>query len=94
MKEEELVHTLSEKTSISKELAEQIMNSLVDIIMETVSVGKKVKIDKFGTFERRSRSERQGRNPKTGEIFIIPATHAVTFLSAEPFDEKLNSPGQ
>jgi DNA-binding protein HU-beta len=94
MKEEELIHTLSERTSISKELAGQLINSLVDIVVETVSVGKKVKIDKFGTFERRSRSERQGRNPKTGEILVIPATHAVVFLSAEPFDQKLNSLGQ
>jgi DNA-binding protein HU-beta len=94
MKEEELVHAISEKNSISKELAEQIMNSLVDIIMETVSVGKKVKIDKFGTFERRSRASREGRNPKTGETIIFPSTHAVVFMSAAPFDEKLNSSDQ
>jgi DNA-binding protein HU-beta len=94
MKEEELINALSERTSVPKELADRMINTLVDIIIETVSDGKKVKIDKFGIFERRSRSERQGRNPKTGEILIIPATHAVAFLSAEPFDKKLNSSGQ
>jgi DNA-binding protein HU-beta len=60
--------------------------------VETVSDGKKVKINKFGIFERRSRSAREGRNPKTGEIMIIPGTHAVVFSPAEPFVEKLNSP--
>jgi DNA-binding protein HU-beta len=94
MKEEALIKALSERTSVSKELAAQLINSLVDIIIKTVSEGKKVKIDRLGTFERRSRAERQGRNPKTGEIIIIPGTHAVAFLSAESFDEKLNSTGQ
>lgn len=93
MKEEELINALSERTSVSKELAEQMINSLVDIIIETVVDGKKVKIDKFGIFERRSRGERQGRNPNTGEIFIIPGTRSVAFLSAESFDKRLNGLG-
>jgi hypothetical protein len=48
MKEEELIYALSERTSVPKELADQMINTLVDIIMETVSDGKKVKIDRFG----------------------------------------------
>ena len=43
MKEEELIYALSERTSVSKELAEQMINTVVDIIMETVSDGKKVR---------------------------------------------------
>jgi DNA-binding protein HU-beta len=92
MKEEELVNSICKRTSVSKELAEQFLDTLVDILVETVSDGKKVKIDRLGTFERRSRDTREGRNPKTGEIMIIPETHAVVFSPAEPFAEKVNSP--
>ena len=46
MKEEELIDPICKRTSVSKELAEQFLDTLVDIVVETVSDGKKVKIKK------------------------------------------------
>jgi nucleoid DNA-binding protein len=48
MKEEELANMLSQSLSVSIELAEQMINTFADILMETVSSGEKVKIDKLG----------------------------------------------
>jgi DNA-binding protein HU-beta len=89
MKEAELIHLISERTSFSEEVVGEMMQALVDVIIETVSVGKKVKIDRLGMFERRSRMARQGRNPSTGEFFNIPATHVAVFSAATPFSERV-----
>jgi DNA-binding protein HU-beta len=89
MKEAELIHLISERTSFSEEVVGEMMQALVDVIIETVSVGKKVKIDRLGMFERRSRLPRQGRNPLTGEILDIPGTHLAAFSAAETFAERV-----
>jgi integration host factor subunit alpha len=42
-----------------------------------------VKISGFGNFELRTKSERPGRNPKTGEEIPIKARRVVTFHSSQ-----------
>ncbi|MBW4458390.1 MAG: HU family DNA-binding protein [Nostoc indistinguendum CM1-VF10] len=43
----------------------------------------------FGSFERRERSEREGRNPKTKETITIPATIVPAFSPGKLFKEKV-----
>jgi DNA-binding protein HU-beta len=43
----------------------------------------------FGSFERRDRKEREGRNPKTGEKMSIPATKVPAFSAGKLFKEKV-----
>jgi integration host factor subunit alpha len=45
--------------------------------------GENVKISGFGNFELRTKSERPGRNPKTGEEIPIKARRVVTFHSSQ-----------
>lgn len=56
---------------------------LVDLFFETVRQalerGEQVKLSGFGNFELRNKSERPGRNPKTGEEIPISARRVVTF---------------
>jgi DNA-binding protein HU-beta len=61
--------------------------------MEAVSDGDKVTLVGFGSFERRDRKEREGRNPKTGEKMSIPATKVPAFSAGKLFKEKV-APGK
>ena len=45
--------------------------------------GENVKLSGFGNFELRTKSERPGRNPKTGEEIPIKARRVVTFHSSQ-----------
>jgi len=45
--------------------------------------GESVKLSGFGNFELRTKSERPGRNPKTGEEIPIKARRVVTFHSSQ-----------
>lgn len=55
--------------------------------MEAVSKGEKVSLVGFGNFEPRQRKEREGRNPKTGETLMIPATTVPAFSAGKGFKE-------
>ena len=43
----------------------------------------------FGTFSRRSRAERKGKNPQTGAELIIPASNTAAFKPGKGLKEKV-----
>ena len=43
----------------------------------------------FGSFESRSRKEREGRNPATGEQMTIPAATVPTFSASKVFKDEV-----
>jgi DNA-binding protein HU-beta len=62
---------------------------LVEAIMEAVVAGEKVTLVGFGSFERRERSAREGRNPQTGETLQIAATKVPAFSAGKLFKERV-----
>ena len=57
--------------------------------MEAVAEDNKVTLVGFGSFERRHRKEREGRNPKTGEKMLIPETNVPAFSAGKLFKDKV-----
>ena len=91
MNKGELVDKIAEKAGITKKEADSILTATVEAIMETVSSGDKVVLVGFGSFEGRDRKEREGRNPKTGETLVIPATVVPAFSAGKQFKEMVSS---
>jgi DNA-binding protein HU-beta len=91
MNKGELVDKVAEKASVTKKEADAVLTAAIDAIMEPVAEGKKVTLVGFGSFERRDRKEREGRNPKTGETMVIPATKVPAFSAGKQFKEKVAS---
>ena len=65
MNKTELIAAVAEKAGISKKDADNSVNAVLDVIVETLASDEKVQLVGFGTFEVRSRSARQGRDPRT-----------------------------
>jgi DNA-binding protein HU-beta len=89
MNKGELVDRISQKATVTKKQADAVLSAAVETIMEAVSEGDKVTLVGFGSFERRDRKEREGRNPKTGEKMSIPATKVPAFSAGKLFKEKV-----
>ncbi|MBF2033916.1 MAG: HU family DNA-binding protein [Leptolyngbyaceae cyanobacterium T60_A2020_046] len=87
MNKGELVDKVAEKSGVTKKQADLVITAAVDAIMETVAEGQKVTLVGFGSFEPRERKEREGRNPKTGETMVIPATVVPAFSAGKQFKE-------
>jgi DNA-binding protein HU-beta len=87
MNKGELVDAIWEKAGVSKSKADAVLAALADTIMTTVGIGEKVTLVGFGSFEKRDRAAREGRNPKTGESLTIAATTVPAFIAGKAFKE-------
>jgi len=75
----DLVEAIAEDADITKADAERALSAFIETITNALKRGKTVQITGFGTFERRSRKKRKGRNPQTGEEITIAATKIAAF---------------
>ncbi len=91
MNKGELVKAVAERTKITLKEADAVITAVFEEIQETVANGEKVTLVGFGTFEARKRAEREGRNPKTNEKMLIPATVAPAFSAGKTFKEAVLS---
>ncbi len=83
MNKAELILAVSEETGFSRKDVEAGVNAALGIITRTLSQEEKVQIVGFGSFETKQRAERLGRNPKTRESVVIPATKAPVFKAGK-----------
>ncbi len=90
MNKEELVQEVARKTKYPQKQVGQILASAIEAIEKTVAKGKKVTLVGFGTFERRKRAARTGRNPQTGKSIQIPAKNVPAFSAGKQFREMVN----
>jgi integration host factor subunit alpha len=75
----EISEALNEKIGLNKREAKEFVELFFEQIRESLSTGREVKLSGFGNFELRSKNQRPGRNPKTGEEIPILARRVVTF---------------
>ena len=92
MNKGELVDAVAAKAEVTKKQADLVISATIESIMEAVSSGDKVTLVGFGSFERRHRKAREGRNPKTGDKMQIPATEVPAFSAGKLFKEKVAPP--
>lgn len=90
MNKSELIEILATKAGITKKTANTLLDTLIDCITQTVADGEKVTLVGFGSFEARERKARDGRNPKTGEQLIIPATTVPAFSAGKQFKDAVS----
>ena len=94
MKKADIVERLHEKVGFSKSEVDTIVESVFDIIKETLQRGDKIVISKFGKFTIRNKRTRRGRNPQTGEAVETSARRILTFKPSVVLRSSLNTSGE
>ncbi|MDC3000768.1 HU family DNA-binding protein [Candidatus Pelagibacter sp.] len=87
----ELVNSIYMQIGFSKNIAENLLEDLLSIILSELIVNKKVKIPKFGTFFLRFKKSRIGRNPKTLEKKIISERNVILFKPSKDLKNFINT---
>ena len=87
MNREELVAEIAKSAKVSKKDAAAVLTATIETIEKTVKKGDKVTLVGFGTFERRQRAARTGRNPQTGKAIKIAAKKVPAFSAGKKFKE-------
>jgi len=85
----EVAEHLYEKVGLSKRDAKDMVEVFFEEIRETLESGEQVKLSGFGNFDLRQKSERPGRNPKTGEDIPISARKVVTFRPGQKLKSRV-----
>jgi integration host factor subunit alpha len=69
----DLSETVYRRVGLSRSESAELVQEFLDEICDAAARGETVKLSSFGSFVVRSKSERIGRNPKTGvEVPILP----------------------
>ena len=79
----DMAERLFDSVGLNKREAKEFVDAFFDVIRDTLHAGSGVKISGFGNFDLREKSQRPGRNPKTGKEIPISARRVVTFRSGQ-----------
>jgi DNA-binding protein HU-alpha len=92
MNKRELIDYVCQNLETTKAGAEETVNVVLRAIQEGIANDDSVSVAGFGTWNKRFRSARTGRNPQTGEPIQIKASTTVGFKPAKAWKEDLNAP--
>jgi integration host factor subunit alpha len=95
----------TQKTLTRADLAEALVNKvglprndsqeMVELVLKEISAslakGDQVKLSSFGSFGIRSKTERIGRNPKTGQEVPITPRRVLVFRPSNIMKERINA---
>jgi integration host factor subunit alpha len=85
----DLADLLFEQVGLNKREAKDMVEAFFEEVRTALEAGDSVKLSGFGNFELRKKSERPGRNPKTGEEIPITARRVVTFHASQKLKSKV-----
>ncbi len=83
MNKGELIDEVAGATGQSKASVGSVLDATLDTITSALKKGDKVTFTGFGTFERRHREARMGRNPQTGQPVPIAAANVPAFKAGK-----------
>ena len=72
MTKAEIVEAINEKLGLTKKDIARVIDLFFEIIKEGLRNDQHIELRGFGTFEVKTREEREARNPKTGDSVTVP----------------------
>ena len=90
MNKREVIEAVCAELETTKSAAEETVNVVLNAIKYGVASDDQVSIAGFGTWSKRSRAARTGRNPQTGETMQIKASKSVGFKPAKAWKDSVN----
>ncbi len=91
MRKADIANYICEQVGVSKTEAMDMVEYVLDCMKCELCKGEAVKIAGFGNFMVRSKGERKGRNPRTGEEIAITPRRVVTFRASQLFKKEVNA---
>ncbi|MCD4785556.1 MAG: HU family DNA-binding protein [Candidatus Eremiobacteraeota bacterium] len=93
MTKSQLIDAVARRLKTTKKFAGQAVDEVFKIITETIAKGnekEKVQIIPFGSFSKRYRKAREGRDPRTGDKIQIRARTVPVFTPGKALKEAVD----
>lgn len=88
----DLCEAVYQKVGLSRTESAELVEMVLQEISDSLTRGESVKLSSFGSFVVRSKGERVGRNPKTGEEVPIAPRRVMVFKPSNVLKQKMNEP--
>ena len=82
MVKSDLIKTIQTQVGVSPFTAKAVVDEVINQITTALANGNEVTLRGLGVFKAKRKSQRMGRNPKTGEDALISARTVVTFKAS------------
>ena len=82
MVKSDLIKAIRHQICVSPDIAKEVIDGAIKQIAIALANGNEVTLRGLGVFKAKRKSQRMGRNPKTGEDAVISARTVVTFKTS------------
>ena len=86
----DLCESVYQKVGLSRAESAELVESFLNEVSDCLVGGESVKLSSFGSFIVRSKNERIGRNPKTGEEVPILPRKVLSFRASNVLKDAIN----
>ena len=86
-----MAETLFDELGLNKREAKDLVELFFEELRNNLASGDDVKLSGFGNFVLRTKNQRPGRNPKTGEEIPISARRVVTFRPGQKLKARVEA---
>jgi integration host factor subunit alpha len=90
----DLVESLCRELDFSKKEVQELVETLFEMIKESMANGNSIKLPGFGNFNIVNKNARVGRNPKTGEKVTITARQVISFKASSILKDRIQIGGK
>lgn len=89
MTKAEIVAEIATKTNVEKIIVQQVVESFMESVKDSMTNGENVYLRGFGSFIVKERKQKVGRNIKEKKSIVIPAHCIPAFKPANTFAEEV-----
>jgi len=86
----QIVESIHNQIGFTQKRSSELVESLLEIIKNTLTSGEYVLISGFGKFCLKEKKERKGRNPATGDAMMLAPRKIVRFKCSGRLRDKIN----
>jgi len=86
----DLTEAVFAAVGLARNEASQLVEDILEEVCGALSRGETVKLSSFGTFQVRQKSQRVGRNPKTGDEVPIAPRRVLVFRPSHVLKAQIN----
>ena len=87
---DKLTNLLQTQTGFNRKTSSDLLESLLNIMKDTLVQGEDLLITGFGKFSVRQKKARRGRNPQTSEDLILEPRKVLVFRASGVLRQRLN----
>jgi integration host factor subunit alpha len=85
-----IAKAIAENVGLQRNQSVELVEILIGLVKEFLISGQDVLISGFGKFSVKSKRERRGRNPATGDSMTLRPRKVITFHCSGKLRQKLN----